>query len=167
MSPFMEAATEFLSHRRIAIAGVSRDGQNPGNLIYRKLRDNGFQVFAVHPTATEIEGDRSYRSLAEIAGGVDGVVITTHPDVSASLVRECVALGIPRVWLHRSIGLGSFSAEAVALCEEHGIALLEGGCPMMVVKPDVGHACMRGFMRLTGKLPKGKHFRVQEPATPA
>jgi CoA binding domain len=48
-----EAANEFLARRRIAVAGVSRDTKQPANLIYRRLRDTGHEVFAVNPSAEE------------------------------------------------------------------------------------------------------------------
>jgi uncharacterized protein len=162
MTAFLDTAAEFLQHRRIAVAGLSRDGANPGNHISRRLREHGYDVFAVHPTAAAIDGEPCFRSVAAVPGGVDGVVITTHPDVSPAVIRDCVAAGVHRVWLHRSVGAGSVSAEAVELCERHGIALLDGGCPMMVLRPDVGHRCMRWVLDVTGRLPDGSRFRAAE-----
>lgn len=49
MSKMPKQVAEFLSHQRIAVAGVSRDAQQPANAIYRKLRGAGFQVYAVNP----------------------------------------------------------------------------------------------------------------------
>jgi uncharacterized protein len=158
MSAFLDLAREFLKHRRIAVAGLSHDQPNPGNAIHERLRGHGFEVFPVHPSAAEIAGDRCYPTVADIPGGVDGVVITTHPAVSADVVRDCVASGIRRVWLHRSVGTGSVSAEAVELCERHGIALLDGGCPMMVVEPDLGHRCMRWVLDAWNRLPDGTRY---------
>jgi predicted CoA-binding protein len=151
-----EAVGDFLAQRRIAVAGVSRTKTNEAaNLIYRKLRDSGYEVFAINPRATEVEGEVCYASLADVPGGVDAVVVVTHPRVSADVVRECVELGIGRVWIHRSFGQGSVAEEAVALGEEHGIRVIPGGCPMMFCSPvDVGHRCMRWFLRLTGGLPR-------------
>jgi uncharacterized protein len=160
MSAFLEAAAEFLSHRRIAVAGLSHDRPNPGNAIYRRMRDHGFEVVPVHPTAPEIEGDRCYASVSDVPGGLDGVVITTHPAVSAAVVRDCAEAGIRRVWLHRSVGDGSVSAEALEICAAHGIAVLDGGCPMMVIEPDVVHRCMRWFLDAASRLPDGSRFRT-------
>ena len=153
----LEAAVqEFLAHKRVAVAGVSRsDSNEAANVIYRKLRDSGFEVFAVNPNASSIEGDDCYPNLAAIPGGVGAVVVATHPDVAADVVRQCIDLGIGHAWLHRSFGQGSFAQEAVALCEEHGVRVIPGGCPMMFIAPiDIGHRCMRWFLSLTGRLPK-------------
>jgi predicted CoA-binding protein len=148
---------DFLAQRRIAIAGISATRQTPANMIYRKLKAAGYQVFAISPTAETFDDDRCYADLSAIPGDVDGAVIATRPAATEELVRQCVATGIPRVWMHESLihGGTSVSAAAVVLCREHGITLIAGACPMMYCAPvDVGHRCMRWMMGITGGLPK-------------
>lgn len=154
MRPLQEAVQEFLAQNRIAVAGVSRQPGQPANLIYRKLRDSGYRVFAVNPEARELEGDACFPNLAAVPEGVDGVVISTAPAVAEAVVRECAEIGIRRVWMHRSFGQGSVSEAAVALCREKGITVIPGGCPMMFAEPvDWAHKCMRWFLGVTGGLP--------------
>jgi uncharacterized protein len=87
-----EAAEEFLAQRRIAVAGVSRDPRQPANLSYRRLRDTGYEVYAVNPHATEVEGDPCYPAIGAITTPPDGVVVVTTPAVAAALaVRTCSA----------------------------------------------------------------------------
>ncbi len=145
----------FLAQRRIAVAGVSRSSGEAANFIFRKLRDAGYDVFAVNPHAAEVEGVASHPDLESIRPPVEAVVIATPPEAATGLVRECAELGIRHVWMHRAFGAGSYSEEAAALARAHGIALVPGGCPMMFLEPvDVGHRCMRWFLRLTGALPR-------------
>lgn len=145
----------FLAERRIAVAGVSRGKQSAANPIYRRLRDAGYEVFPVNPNAETVEGDRCYPDLASIPGGVGAVMVATHPDQSAAIVRECAAHGIRHVWLHRSFGQGSVSQEAVDAGREAGLELIDGACPMMYLAPvDFGHRCIRFMLGVTGKLPK-------------
>src|SRR5690348_690755 len=106
------AAEEFLAQKRIAVAGVSRDTRQPANLIYRRLRATGHEVFPVNPMAETVEGDPCYEAVTAIPGGVDGVVIVTPAEESAHVVEDCHAAGVPRVWLHRGLGPGSLSYEA-------------------------------------------------------
>jgi hypothetical protein len=156
-----EAATEFLAQRRIAVAGVSRADPNAANLIYKRLRAAGYEVFACNPNADQVEGDVCYHSIGDIAGPVDGVVIATHPDAALAVARECLHHGVARVWLHRSFGGGSVSSEAVAFCEANGIAVIDGGCPMMFIQPvDFGHRCIRWVLAVTGKLPNGEKYEA-------
>ena len=155
MPTLKEAVDDFLAQKRVAVAGVSRNSGQAANAVYRKLRGAGYQVFAVNPNAAEVEGDRCYSDFASIAGGVDGVVVATHPDVTYRIVKECAELGISRVWMHRSFGAGSVSEAAVGYCRDNGITVIPGGCPMMFCKPvDVGHKCIRWITGLTGSLPR-------------
>ena len=149
-----EAAKEFLSQETIAVAGVSRSGQAVGNAIYKKLKETGHTVYATHPEAETLEGDPCYRSLADMPEKPDGVVITTAPDAAKSIVEDCIAAGVPRVWMHRSFGQGSYSDEAEMLGREKGLTVIAGGCPMMFCEPvDVGHKCIRWIAKVTGKMP--------------
>lgn len=150
-----EAAAEFLSQERFAVAGVSRAGNAPANLIYRKLKESGRQVYATNPKAEGVEGDPCYPSLREIPERVDAAVIATHPDQALEVARQCKEAGVNYVWFHRSIDGGSVSDEALAFCRAYGAFVIPGGCPMMHLSPvDFGHRCMRGVLNLAGRLPK-------------
>jgi len=156
--PTAEAAIDdFLAQKRIAVAGVSREpgGKHGGNIVYKRLRERGYEVFAVNPNSDTVEGDPCFRDLASIPGGVDAVVIATTPADAPSVVRECEALGITRVWMHRSFGGGSVSPEAHELCRQYGIASIAGGCPLMYgPTSDSGHRIMKHFAGMFGQLPK-------------
>lgn len=156
MIEIKEAASEFLTKRRIAITGVSRKAQGHGsNIVYRRLRDRGYEVFAVNPNAETVEGDPAYPDLESIPGGVDAVVIGTTPDIAEDTMRECVALGIGDVWMHRSFGEGSVSDEATDYGRLHGITVIDGGCPCMFdPTADPAHKAMRFVLTLTGKVPR-------------
>jgi len=151
---------DFLAQKRIAVAGVSRDDRHhpAGNLIYRRLKKTGHDVFAVNPHLPSFEGDRCYPDLRSIPGGVDGVVIVTRPETTESIVHQCRELGVARVWMHESLAKGtSVSPEAVEYCRQHDISVIGGACPMMYRTdgsgPDFGHVCMRWVLRLAGRLP--------------
>lgn len=155
MPSLRDAADEFLRQERIAVAGVSRDTRQPANLIYRRLRETGHRVFAVNPSADEVEGDRCFASVRAIEQPIDGVVIVTPPDAAAGVVEDCAAAGVPRVWLHRGLGPGSLTDEAVAACRSHGIAVIPGGCPNMFgTTSDPAHRSMRRVLTLAGKMPR-------------
>jgi predicted CoA-binding protein len=157
MTTAQEAIDDFLAQKRIAVAGVSREpgGKHGGNIVYLRLKERGYQVFAVNPNADTVEGDPCYRTLGAIPGGVDAVVIATAPDVAPSVARECKELGITRVWMHRSFGGGSVSGDAKAYCKENDITCIAGGCPLMYgPTSDGGHRFMRFFAGLFGQLPR-------------
>lgn len=156
MATIKEAATEFLAHRRIAVTGVSREPQGHGsNAVYQRLRQRGYEVFAVNPNADEVEGDVSYHDLESIPGGVEAVVIGTRPEIAEDTMRECADLGIRHVWMHRSFGKGSVSNAATDYGREHGITVIDGGCPLMFEPTaDGAHKVMRFMFTMTGKVPR-------------
>jgi uncharacterized protein len=156
MTAIKEAAAEFLSTKRIAVTGVSRKPQGHGsNAVYKRLRDRGYEVFAVNPNADEVEGDRCYHGLKDIPGGVDAVVIATRPEAAEPTMRECGELGIRHAWMHRSFGEGSVCDEATVYGREHGITVIDGGCPLMFAPTaDIAHKVMRLVFTHNGKVPK-------------
>lgn len=155
MNRLEKAAHQFLDFKRIAVTGVSRKGDVAANLIYKKLRDSGYDVFPVNPNASEVEGDICYPTLSSIPNGVEGVVIATHPDVTPEIVEECGKLGINHVWMHRAFGRGSLNDKSVTRCRELGIDVIPGSCPMMFCQPvDTGHKCIHWFLKISGKEPK-------------
>ncbi len=151
-----EAATEFLSAKRVAVTGVSRNpGTHASNTVYQRLRSRGYEVFAVNPNVDEIEGDPCYHDLRSIPGGVEAVVIGTSPEHAEETMRECADLGIGHVWMHRGPGGGSVSKAATEYGREHGIQVIDGGCPCMFAPTaDFGHRIMRRVFTLTGAVPR-------------
>jgi predicted CoA-binding protein len=158
-----QAAEDFLACRRIAVTGVSRDAKNHGsNVVYTRLRERGYEVYAVNPSTDTVEGDPSYPSLAAIPGGVEAVVIGTRPDRAEATVKDCITLGIARVWMHRAFGGGSVDGAAADLARNHAITVIDGGCPCMFPPTDDGaHRFLRRVCTLTGAVPR----RVEEPVS--
>jgi predicted CoA-binding protein len=151
-----QAADAFLAKRRIAVTGVSRDGAGHGsNSVYKRLRDRGYEVFAVNPNADEVEGDAAYDDLASIPGGVEAVVIGTRPERAEETMRDAVAGGVKWVWMHRSFGEGSVCDEATAHGRENGVTVIDGGCPLMFgPTADPAHKVMRFLLGMTRKVPR-------------
>ena len=111
MPTIKKAAAEFLESKRVAVTGVSREPKgHGGNVVYQRLRDRRYEVFAVNPNADEVEGDPCFHDLASIPGGVEAVVIGTRPEIADETMRECVELGIGHVWMHRGPGGGACRA---------------------------------------------------------
>jgi len=154
MQNIKEAASAFLASERVAVTGVSRTPETHGsNNVYRRLRDRGYQVFAVNPNADEVEGDPCYQDLKSIPGGVQAVVIGTRPEIAEDTMKECAELGIKHVWMHRGPGDGSVSDAATAYGRQHGITVIDGGCPLMFAPTaDLGHRLMK--LVFAGHVPK-------------
>lgn len=142
----------FLTGKRIAVAGVSRNPPHPANAIFRKLVTAGYVVIPVNPHTSELEGSPCYADVTAIPGEIDGVVIATPPEASLAVVKACAAKGVKRVWFHKSLGSGSVSEAAVAEAKMLGLDVIADGCPLMYVAPvDIGHKCIRWWLETFGR----------------
>jgi predicted CoA-binding protein len=151
---------DFLAQKRIAVVGVSDKRDTGCNLAYKKFKENGYQVYAVNPRISTYEGGTCYPDLKSIPEKVDAVFVLTSPKVTEQVIQQCVELGIKHVWMHcmmgtkpgLAAGMTSVSPSAVEMCNANGIAVIPGTCPNQFLKPDFGHAMMRGTWRLFGFL---------------
>lgn len=151
---YEQKVSEFLNQKVIAIAGVSRNPKGGvGNFIYKKFRENKFNIYPINPNADVIEGDKCFPNLKSVPEKVDAVFIATSPAISTEIVKQSIEAGVKTIWFHRSMGNGSFSEEAAKLGEDNGITVIRNGCPMMYIdKVDPFHKMMRFLMKLFGKL---------------
>lgn len=158
MSKLKDMVADFLAQEKIAVVGVSDQRDTGCNLNYRKFKDNGYNVYAVNPRISDFEGDPCYPDLKSIPEKPDAVFILARPQVTDQIVQDCVDLGVKHVWMHCMMGtkpglvpgMTSVSQAAVESCREAGIAVIPGSCPNQFLKPDPGHAMMRGLWGLLG-----------------
>ena len=149
---------DFLAQKKIAVVGVSDKRDTGCNLAYKKFKENGYQVYPVNPRMSTYEGGTCYADLKSIPEKVDAVFVLTSPKVTEQVIQQCVDLGFKRVWMHcmmgtkpgLAAGMSSVSQSAVEICNANGIAVIPGSCPNQFLKPDFGHAMMRGMWRLFG-----------------
>ncbi|HEX4430547.1 MAG TPA: CoA-binding protein [Frankiaceae bacterium] len=148
-------AKAFLAAGRIAVVGASDEPKNFGRTIVRALTDHGIDALAVHPRAVGVAGRPCYPDLASVPGAVDGVIVMVASSAAVAVVRECMERGIPRVWLFKGSGPGAVSDDAIRFCDDHGISVVAGACPLMFLEPVGGvHKLHRLIRRANGSLAK-------------
>jgi predicted CoA-binding protein len=140
----------FYAQKTLAVAGVSRNPQKFGTMVYRELKAKGYTVYAVNPSAQTIEGDPCYPNLGALPGPVGGLIISTPPAQSEQLVKDAAQAGVKYVWLQR----GSESPAAIKFCQDNGIQVVFGECVFMYAEP-VGflHKIHRFVNTVSGKKP--------------
>lgn len=152
---------DFLSQKKVAVVGVSDKRDTGCNLVYSKLKDAGYQVYAVNPRIADFKGDPCYPDLKSIPEQPEAVFILTSPKITDQVVQQCIDLGVKHVWMHCMLGtkpglgagMTSVSEDAVKMCKENGINVIPGSCPNQFLNPDVGHGMMRGLWGLLGFMP--------------
>jgi uncharacterized protein len=67
------------------------------------MRRQGYKVIAVNPNETEVFGERSYASLAEVNEPMDLVDIFRRPDQAGKAVDDAIAVGAKAVWMQEGV----------------------------------------------------------------
>ena len=90
---------DILSKRVFAVAGVSRDPSKFGYIVHRFLRGAGYKVYAVNPNADCVEDAECYGTVLELPEKPEVVVTVTQPWITSGILKQCVELGVPVVWM--------------------------------------------------------------------
>jgi predicted CoA-binding protein len=149
-----QAIDSFLSCRRLAVVGVSRDPKDFSRSVFRAFVERGYDAVPVNPAGVEAEGRPAVARIGDIQPPPEAALLLTPRAASAQVVKECAEAGVKRVWMHRGGGQGAVDPEAVAFCRERGIEVVDGECPFMFLG-GAGwvHGVHRFFRRLGGRLP--------------
>ena len=110
-----------MSLRRVAVIGASADRRKYGNKALRAFKAAGYDVFAVNPHETAIEGLPVYRSVRDIPGPIEMATMYVPPEVGESILPDLAACGVAEVWLNP----GSESPALLARARALGLTVIE------------------------------------------
>jgi predicted CoA-binding protein len=148
----------FLALRRLAVIGVSRRADDFTRVLFRELRQRGYDLVPVNPAlaemAAEVDGIPCAAEIGDVSPPVEGALLLTSPSVTDKVLEDCVQSGIHHVWLFRASGAGAVSPSAISFCETHGITVVGGECPFMFL-PETGwiHRLHGVCRKVTGSYP--------------
>ena len=89
--------------RTIAVVGLSSNPARASNGVASYMRRNGYRVIPVNPNETEVLGDRSYASLADVPPGIELVDIFRRSEEAGRAVDEAIAIEAKAVWLQEDV----------------------------------------------------------------
>ena len=120
------------SARRVAVLGIKTEQQSgqPAFYVPAALQKMGLQIFPVpvyFPEVKEILGEKVYRRLSEIPGGVDIVDVFRRPKDVAQHLPDFLAKRPRVVWMQAGIR-DDRTAEALARA---GILVVQDRCLMV------------------------------------
>lgn len=81
----------------IAVIGASNDRRKYGNKCVRAYREEGYEVFPVHPQEQEVEGLPAFASVADIPEDLDVVSVYLPPPVTLEVLPEIAEKGVRQV----------------------------------------------------------------------
>ena len=155
MPATLEAIQQFLSVKRIAMVGLSRNPRHFSVMLFNELIRRGYDIVPVNPAATMLHGRPCFPRVQDIHPPVEAALLMTAPAVTDTAVADCAQAGVRRIWMYRAGAKGgSVTPTAVTFCQSQGIQVIPGECPFMFL-PHNGFHALHGFLRkLTGHYPK-------------
>lgn len=146
-----ESIEQFLAPRKLAIAGVSRNSKKFGNMIFKELIEKGFDVCPINPKAEEIEGVRCYKSITDIPGGYEKLLVATPKEQTDEAIAEAAKKGINHIWVQQMAN----TKETQNIARENNVELIDKECIFMFAEPVKGvHKFHQVVWKLFGLMPK-------------
>lgn len=105
---------------------MSRDPQKPANYVPRYLLSKGYIIVPVNPTATEILGLKSYRSLLELDTVVDVIDVFRPSEEVLGVAEQAVKIRPKVFWMQEGI----YNEAAAKLLSANGIKAVWNRCMM-------------------------------------
>jgi predicted CoA-binding protein len=103
-NPANEEIRDLLARTRtIAVVGLSPRPERPSHRIARRLQSWGYRVVPVRPAVSEVLGEKAYQRLAEVPDRIDLVDVFRAAEQVGPIVEQCIALGLPAIWIQEGI----------------------------------------------------------------
>ena len=118
---------QILSMKNVAVVGMSKDPNKDAHHVPKYLIDNGYNVIPVNPTAEEILGRKSYKSLGDVPDKIDVVDVFRPSEHVPPIVKDAIAKGAKAVWMQ----LGISNDEAAQEASKHGIKVVYNRCMLI------------------------------------
>lgn len=110
--------------KTIAVVGLSPRPDRPSHRIARRLQQWGYRVVPVRPAVSEVLGEKAYARLADVPQRIDLVDVFRAADQVGAIVEQCIALGIPAIWIQQGI----VNEAAAARAQEAGLFVVMDRC---------------------------------------
>jgi len=110
--------------KTIAVVGLSPRPDRPSHRIARRLQAWGYRVIPVRPAVREVLGEKAYARLADVPHKIDLADVFRAAQEIGPIVEQCIALGIPAIWIQQGI----VSDAAAARAREAGLFVVMDRC---------------------------------------
>tara|TARA_B100002051_G_C16484428_1_gene509705 strand:+ start:253 stop:687 length:435 start_codon:yes stop_codon:yes gene_type:complete len=126
MSEIKDILTKY---KTIAMVGVSKDTKKTSTIVMKYMKNYGFKVFPVNPSAKgeKILGEEVYAKITDIKKNVDIVDVFRPPKEAYEIAKDAVKIGAKVLWLQ----LGIRNENAKKLVEENKMEYVENKCTKM------------------------------------
>jgi predicted CoA-binding protein len=92
-----------LSAKTIASVGLSSNTEKESYWIASYLKEQGYRMIPVNPTADEILGEKAYPDLESVPEKIDVVQVFRRPEDVPPVVDSAIKVGAKVVWMQEGI----------------------------------------------------------------
>ena len=127
--------------KTIAVVGLSKNELRASHFVGYYLKRHGYRVIPVNPRETEILGEPTFKSLADVPVPIDVVNVFRAPDALPGIAREAVAVHAGALWCQ----FGVINAEGARIAEAGGMSVIMDRCIKVEHARYVGRMHWLGF----------------------
>jgi uncharacterized protein len=140
----------FLAQKQIAVAGYSRNPKKFGSMVYKALKEHGYQLYPVNPAGGNTpEGDPIYETLDALPADVKALYLVTKPEVTATLVDQALEKSFSHIWIQQMSDNEQIKEKLKDFPEK-----VTGQCMFMHLSPTGIHKFHWWLAKVFGTLPK-------------
>ena len=114
----------YKSIQTIASVGISSNDEKPSFGITLYLKEHGYRIIPVNPTAKEVHGEKAYPDLASIPDKVDVVQLFRRSEDVPPFVEQAIQMGAKVIWMQEGVS----NPEAAQKAEAAGLQVMMDRC---------------------------------------
>jgi uncharacterized protein len=107
-----------------AVVGASDNIEKYGYKVYKMLKSNGYKVYPVNPLRETVQGDKTYKTIADLPERPNVISVITPPNISIEILKQAEKLEIPSVWFQP----GAEDANLVEYAKTSPLDVIYGKC---------------------------------------
>ena len=127
--------------KTIAVVGLSKNHLRASYFVGFYLKRHGYRVIPVNPRESEILGEKSLKSLADVPVHVDIVNVFRAPDALPEIARDAAKIGAGTLWCQFSV----INEEGGRIAEAGGLSVVMDRCIKVEHARYVGRMHWLGF----------------------
>lgn len=128
----------------VAVIGASPNAGKVGNTVVTNIKESGYtgKVYPINPTATEILGYKTYKSVLDVPDSIDVVIVVIPSKAVLAAAKECAQKKVKSLVVITA-GFKEIGGEGVQMeqdltkiCKDAGIRLVGPNC-LGIVTPNL------------------------------
>lgn len=116
-----------LSLKNWAVAGSTHNHDKFAHKIYLKLKQMNYNVYSLNPGGFEVDGDKSYKTMADLPSVPDVIDMVINPVKGKEIIKDAIKNGIRYIWFQP----GAESEELIKMAQDSGINVVYDRCVLV------------------------------------